>query len=83
MMVNVGKFAEENFQYFKEVYDSEQEMLDYWRKFSQTPKSTNSTTEEFYSISLFYKNMKLAKDDFTKTNYGNISHREIEFSKKP
>ena len=66
MMVNLKGFVKENFQYFKEVYDSEQEMLEYWKKFSDVPKPNKSAINEFYDISSFYKAMKLTKDDFIK-----------------
>jgi hypothetical protein len=66
MQVNGRDFIKENFQCFKDAFTSEQEMLDYWKKFSIVSKPNGSSLEEFYDIALFYKAMKLTKDDSTK-----------------
>lgn len=54
------------FRIFAEVYSSEKEMLQYCLKFQQIHKTLKRAFEEFFTLSEFYRAMKLMKSDFTK-----------------
>jgi hypothetical protein len=53
------EFVKTHFLFFKKVYSSEGEMLEYGLKFEQVFKSFKRAFNEFYSISEFYRALKL------------------------
>jgi hypothetical protein len=53
------EFVKTHFLFFKEIYSSEGEMLEYGLKFKQMFKSFDRAFNEFYSISEFYRALKL------------------------
>lgn len=55
-----------DFRFFKDVYNSEKEMLEYCLKFQKIYKPLWRAFEEFFSLSEFCRAMKLMKDDFIK-----------------
>jgi len=58
--------VKKDFRFFKEVYSSEKEMLEYCMKFQQIYETLKRAFEEFFSLSEFYRAMKLMKIDFIK-----------------
>ena len=58
--------VKEYFRFFIEVYSSEKEMLEYCLKFQQIHKTPKRAFDEFFSLSEFYRAMKLMKIDFIK-----------------
>jgi len=58
--------VKEYFRFFNEVYSSEKEMLEYCLKFQQIYQTPMRAFEEFFSLSQFYRAMKLMEDDFAK-----------------
>jgi len=51
--------VEEQFPYFKEIYNSEDEMLNYGLKFQQTYKEYMKAFDEFFGISEFFRVIQL------------------------
>ncbi len=60
-----NSFVKENFMFFKEIYSSEKEMLEYGLKFQQTGDIKKAFLE-FYTISEFYRALKLVRDGFVR-----------------
>ena len=58
--------VKKDFRFFKDVYDSEKEMLEYCLKFQKIHKPLWRAFEEFFSLSEFYRAMKMMKNDFIK-----------------
>jgi hypothetical protein len=52
-------FVKQDFPFFKEIYSSEDEMLSYGLKFQQIYGSYQKAFYEFYSISHFYRSIRL------------------------
>lgn len=59
-------FVRRYFRFFNEVYSSDREMLQYCLKFQQIYQPLKRAFDEFYSLSEFYRAMKLMKTDFIK-----------------
>jgi hypothetical protein len=60
-----SNFVKKDFPLFKEIYSSENEMLEYGLKFQQIG-DTKTAFIEFYTISEFYRALKLVRDDFVR-----------------
>lgn len=53
------EFVKKDFLFFKEIYSSEEEMLEYGFKFKQIFTTFERAFDEFYNISEFYRALKL------------------------
>lgn len=55
-----------SFKHFNKIFDSENEMYDYFLKFNKIYKSPDDAFYELFSISDYYRSLKIVKPDFLK-----------------
>lgn len=60
----LDEFVKTHFPFFKEIYDSEGEMLEYGLKFKQIFTTFERAFNEFYTISEFYRALKLIGSNY-------------------
>lgn len=59
-------FVKRYFRFFNEVYNSEEEILDYCLRFQKIHKTLKRAFEEFFTLSEFYRVLRRMKNDFIK-----------------